>query len=146
MFRTLISLVKKPVVSAHDQFNLTYEPYVLPSNLVTGTEWFNRLVFPSSEGLDKYELLKYQKSIIGFIDWIEQYKSFTVCGLDSILSASGLKVNDVTRDDYKALSNLHCIKFKNIPPDILEEIPMMINNVLSEGRFLKDVSPEVISS
>ena len=140
MFRTLISLVKKPVVSAHEQFNLTYEPFKLPSNLVTGTEWFNRLVFPSSGGLDKYELLKYQKSIIEFIDWIERYKSFSICRLDSILSASDLEVNDVTRDDYKALSNLHCIKFKNMPPDILEEIPLMINNVLSEGRFFDVIS------
>lgn len=143
MFRTLTSLVKKPVVSAHEQFNLTYEPFKLPSNQVTNTEWFNRLVFPSSEGLDKYQLLEYQKSIIDFIDWVGQYKSFSICRLDSILSASGLEVNDVTRDDYKALSNLHCIKFKNIPPDILEEIPLMINNVLSEGRFLKHVSPQV---
>lgn len=139
MIRTLISLVKKPVVSAHEQFNLTYEPFKLPSNQVTSTEWFHRLVFPSSEELDKYELLEYQKSIIEFIDWIERYKSFSICRLDSILSASDLKVNDATRDDYKVLSNLHCIKFKNIPPDILEEIPLLINNVLSEGRFLKDV-------
>lgn len=148
MLKSLIKLIKdKPkdppnesVATAHEQLGISYEAYRLQSTSVTRTEWFNRLVFPSSEGLNKYELLRYQSSVIKFIEWLEEYKSFDVTGLNAILDASKIKVADPVKDLYEALRCLHCVKFKNIPPDILEEMPMMINAVFSEGRTLNDIT------
>jgi hypothetical protein len=55
----------------------------------------------------------------------------SICTIDNILKMTGGIPN---RKDYDILSMLHCVKFKDMPPELLRGLPVIVQRVVgAEG-------------
>lgn len=127
--------VKQP---AHKDLGVQYRPLLSlhnPSHL----DFFKRLVFPDPSKLDMFEKVGYEKQLVDLAESLLTPGRFSICFINEMEKLFNLKFTETTYQFYKQLQHLHCVKFENIPPEILEQIPMMMSAIMTEGQSLKDV-------
>lgn len=57
-------------------------------------------------------------------------KSFSICTVDKIIEMLGRHPDP---SSYKVLSTLHCIKYRDMPTELLQRLPDLLCNCLGEG-------------
>ncbi len=58
---------------------------------------------------------------------------FSICTIDAILKVTRGVPNG---DDYHTLRLLHCINFRDLAPDLLSELPSLIQRVLNAPSIM----------
>lgn len=127
-----------PKQAAHQDLGLQYRPLLStcsPSHL----DYFKRLVFPDASRLGPFEKVGYDKLLVELAESLLKRGKFSICFLNDMEKLFDLKFTETTYKFYKQLQHLHMVKYENIPPEILEAIPMMMSAIMTEGRSLKDV-------
>ena len=66
---------------------------------------------------------------------------FDICTVDNVLKISGGIPNS---REYQTLRLLHCVHYKDMPAELLKELPNVIKRVVESPalEFYIDVSPE----
>ena len=133
-----------PAQSLYSQTGLEYRP-ALAGHPVLRIDWFRRIQWPKAEGLDEFKAIQYEKIIKDFGDRVTgNSKWFSVCDVDKVMDFFGIKFNESTKEIYEKLRCLHCVHYENIPPNIVERIPDMVNAIFTEGDSLTTVEGEVV--
>jgi predicted Ser/Thr protein kinase len=101
-------------------------------------DYFKRLVFPDPSKLDMFQKVKYEKELVDLAESLLKRGRFNICFLNDMEKLFDLKFTETTYKFYKQLQHLHMVKYENIPPEILEALPMMMSAIMTEGRSLKD--------
>lgn len=126
-----------PKQAAHRDLGLQYRPLLSTCN-PSHLDYFNRLVFPDSSKLDMFQKVKYEKELVDLAESLLERGRFSICFLNDMEKLFDLKFTETTYKFYKQLQHLHMVKYENIPPEILEQIPMMMSAIMTEGQSLKD--------
>lgn len=129
-----------PKQAAHQDLGLQYRPLLSTCN-PSHLDYFKRLVFPDATKLDPFAKIGYEKLLVELAESLLQRGRFSICFLNEMESLFDLKFTEVTYKFYNQLKHLHMVKYENIPPEILEAIPMMMSAIMTEGRSLKDAQP-----
>lgn len=129
-----------PKKAAHQDLGLQYRPLLSTCN-PSHLDYFKRLVFPDASKLDPFEKIGYEKLLVELAESLLKRGKFSICFLNDLEKLFDLKFTETTYKFYKQLQHLHMVAYENIPPEILEQIPMMMSAIMTEGRSLKDVQP-----
>ena len=68
---------------------------------------------------------------------------FSICTIDKLAKAIG--TNCALHPDYRYLSNLHCVNYSEMSPDLIDRLPGMIMSVLS-ARFDTSVMAKALAA
>jgi hypothetical protein len=129
-----------PKQAAHQDLGVQYRPLLSTCN-PSHLDYFKRLVFPDPSKLNMFEKVGYEKHLVELAESLLKRGRFSICFLNEMEKLFELKFTETTFQFYKQLQHLHMVKYENIPPEILEAIPMMMSAIMTEGRSLKDVAP-----
>lgn len=116
-----------------------YEPLNKLVNTLE-SDFFNRIIWPPKDRLNAFERVAYDEAIFKFLGGKDRiHKHFSICTLDRLHALKCFRYTDETRKIYEDLRHLHCVDWKNIPPDIMIEMPALLSAIFTEGRSLKEV-------
>lgn len=123
-----------------------YTPLLNEYASVVSTSFFKRLIFPPPLRTDAFGKLQYEKQIVEFAKHVAEHPWVDVCLARDMRKICGL---GEPKDAYAIeamdkLACMHCVKYKNIPPEILQELPDIYNAAMNTGT-IKDVDAEVLS-
>jgi hypothetical protein len=68
---------------------------------------------------------------------------FCICTVDNVLKISG---GVPKAKDYQMLRTLHCIHFKDMPEELLAELPKIIQRVVESPEFALEIDVSVVNA
>ena len=74
--------------------------------------------------MNKLQILAAQAAI----DKMISRGSFSICTIDKILE---MTTGIPDKKDYQVLSLIHCVRFSDLPKELLEELPAIMQRVLT---------------
>lgn len=125
-------------VNPHRQIGIDYTPFgaeVRGQNI----ELFKLITWPDAHRLNPFEAVAFQKEIVDFSKNLAEDGFFSICAVKRLLELCKVKITPETTEIIKNLQHLHCVKYRNMPPDILARLPMMMSGVFTSGASLKDI-------
>lgn len=124
---------------AHQDLGVNYVPLMKTINPNRFNYW-HRLTFPDPSKLTPFEKVAYDHQLVKIAESLQERGSFSICPVTELSDLCNLKYTQETFYFRKQLQHLHCVKYANIPPDVLEQIPMMMSAIFTEGASLKDIN------
>ena len=93
----------------------------------------DQFMFPDEATLDDWGKLETRKLRKEMDERYTRYNSFNICALDDYMQALRIPFTPDTKESYKKLHKLHCVKFDLVPPALYERSPHWFNHVVSCG-------------
>jgi hypothetical protein len=102
----------------------------IPRNRLT-----DQIVFPEpNDPNDPWEVQRLT-NLVRDVEKMFRQGWFSICVLDRAIDGFNLIQTPRSKEAYKKLAILHCVNFNEYVPGIFEQLPDLINCVLSEGRL-----------
>lgn len=68
---------------------------------------------------------------------------FSICQLDSVMDA--LSKGSKNHPSYKLLRSLHCVHYSDMPKELIEQLPTLVNEVLTDNREIHIATVNALS-
>lgn len=126
-------------INPHKDLGVEYRDILREYN-VAHVQYFNRITFPSMDGLDAFQQLKFKSIVADIMKNVAKAGHFNICSVTELMDLCELRFTEETWKYYRNLHSLHCLNFSNIPADILREVPRMMSAIFTEGLTIRDVT------
>jgi hypothetical protein len=67
---------------------------------------------------------------------------FSICKLDAVMNA--LSKGSKNHPSYKLLHALHCVHYKDMPKELIDQLPQLVNEVLTDNREINFASAKAL--
>jgi hypothetical protein len=126
-------------INPHKDLGVEYRDLLHEYN-VAHVQYFQNITFPSMDDLDAFQQLKFKSIVAGIMKNVAKGGNFSICDVTDLMDLCKLRYTEETWKYYQNLHSLHCLNFRNIPSDILREVPRMMTAIFTEGLTIRDVT------
>lgn len=116
----------------HADLGIIYTGTSIKDCNIVRSDFIKNITFPDPQRLDEFRTIAYDKLLADFIKSTKM-GHFNICFLRETISLFGGKVHYTVEETFDNLRMLHCVDYKNIPPDILQTLPEMITEVFAKS-------------
>jgi hypothetical protein len=103
--------------------------------VVRNDHHFAMIDWPVARGNDPWEQLFINKKKQGFVeDYSKSKPHFSVCWLRDLVDHFKIKETKETKESFDKLRMIHCTDLKYVPREIFDQIPGLVNHILSGGE------------
>jgi hypothetical protein len=67
---------------------------------------------------------------------------FDICKLDAVMDA--LSKGSKSHPSYKLLRALHCVHYRDMPKDLIDQLPQFVNEILTDKRDINFASAKAL--
>ncbi|MDK2633127.1 hypothetical protein QMZ93_07195 [Pantoea stewartii subsp. indologenes] len=97
--------------------------------------FYQMIVFPHVELTDPYKSTMFKVLTQNMEKSFVEYQHLDICSIRDLVKLSGMTIWGRAADAYDWLDKLHCVKFKDMHPEIALQVPHRINMVFSNGEY-----------
>lgn len=133
---------QKLSVDPHKDLGVVYRGRTTKHGGATRTDFLKNVIFPPTDGLNQFEIIRYDKLLHDFCDYLGARKKFDICTVREICTLTKRRFTQQTKEFYTNLGHLHMVAYENIPAEVIAEMPMMLSAIFTEGKSLRDVIGE----
>lgn len=100
----------------------------------TKNDFISRIKWPSSDHLDEFELIEYNKARHDLLKSACSYSGghFNICPFHTLRDMGFYELKDKKKEAYDKLKKLHCVDFIHIPLNVRSEMIDLINFIFTE--------------
>lgn len=133
---------QKLSVDPHKDLGVVYRGRTAKHGGATRTEFLKNVIFPPIDGLNQFEIIRYDKILQDMCEYLGDRKKFDICSVRELCKLTNRRFTKQTKEFFDNLSCLHMVAYENIPAEIIAEMPMMLSAIFTEGKSLRDVTGE----
>lgn len=97
--------------------------------------FYQMIAFPHVDLTDPYKSTMFKVLTQDMEKSFVEYQHLDICSIRDLVNLSGMTIWGRAAEAYDWLYKLHCVKFKDMHPDIALQVPHRINMVFANGEY-----------